>query len=46
MSPLAIIAATDCDTSEKVEKDNSVGVETDVTDVTIAMKVYRHQTYI
>ena len=43
MSPLAKISATDCDTSEIVEKDNSIGVETDVTDVTILMNVPRHQ---
>ena len=43
VSPLAMIAATDCDTSEIVEKDNSIGGETDVTDVTISMKVPRHQ---
>ena len=41
-----MIAATNCDTSEIVVKDNSIGVETDVTDMTIAMRVYRHQTYI
>ena len=38
-----MIAATDCDTSEIVVKDNSIGVETDVNDVTyvtIAIKVY------